>query len=461
MGDDGYRATLMDLYARRRFGMRPGLEVIEELLGAVGHPERSFSAIHVTGSKGKGSVSALAASILTATGERVGLFTSPHLVSYRERIRIGSRTIPRSAVVRGIGRLERAAARGLATGTLAREPTFFELTTALAFDWFCAEGVRHAVIEVGLGGRLDSTNVLRAPVGVLTTIELEHTDVLGPTLTDVAREKAGILHPGMRGVVGEVTDEPLREIGRSAAALGVPLERLGREIRVAGRTLGPRGQRVTLVTPAGEVADAELPLFGTFQASNAALAVAASQAYARAVGLPLSEEAIRKGLRSVRWRGRLERVARRPDLFFDVAHTPESARAVAVSLAEMLPFADPADNAVVFGCLADKRAGEMLEALAPLARTLVVVPVRSARGAAVEALRRAGTGRFPWVVQAEDAETGLAVARAATGADGFTLALGSDYLIGDLLRRREGVGSDEPDLSDPGVSAAAEGGGAR
>ncbi len=453
MGDDRYRATLQALYARRRFGMRPGLEVIRALLAGLDHPERAFTAIHVTGSKGKGSVAALAASVLAATGEPVGLFTSPHLVSYRERIRIGSRVIPRTAVVRGIARLTEEVRRGLATGGLEREPTFFELTTALAFDWFRAQEVRHAVIEVGLGGRLDSTNVLRAPVGILTTIELEHTDVLGPTLRDVAREKAGILHPGMRGLVGAVGPEPYEEIARIAAERGIPLERLGREVRVEARTLGPRGQRLTLATPAGELADVELPLFGTFQASNAALAVAASQAYARSVGLSLDEAAVREGLRSVRWRGRLERVARRPDLFFDVAHTPESARAVAASLAEMFPFSDPAENAIVFGCLVDKRSGEMLEALAPLARTLVVVPVRSARSAPVDALRRAGVGRFPKIVQADDAAAGLAVARAATGPDGLTLALGSDYLIGELLRARDGDGHEEPDLSDPGIAA--------
>lgn len=458
MTDDGYRATLESLYGRRRFGMRPGLEVIRALLDALGRPERTFRALHVTGSKGKGSVSALAASVLSATGEPVGLFTSPHLVSYRERIRIGRRAIPRSAVVRGVARLEAEAARGVADGRLAREPTFFELTTALAFDWFRQEGVRHAVIEVGLGGRLDSTNVLDAPVGVLTTIELEHTDVLGPTLTDVAREKAGILHPGMRGIVGESKPEALREIERSAAAAGVPLWHLGREVAAPDRSLGPRGQRLTVSTPHGTLEDVDLPLLGTFQAANAALAVAAAQEYARAVGLDLSESAIREGLRAVKWRGRLERVARKPDLFFDVAHTPESARAVAASLAEIYPLSDPAENAIVFGCLADKRVEEMLEALAPLARTLVVVPVRSGRALPLDALRRAGAGRFPKVVQAPSPSAGLAFARAATGAEGFTVALGSDYLIGELLRAREGGAAGEPDLSDPGVApAAAEG----
>lgn len=460
MTDPRYRDALAHLYGLRRFGMRPGLEVMRALLGALGDPQRTFRAIHVTGSKGKGSVSALAAAALASSGARVGLFTSPHLQSYRERVRIGDERIPPEAVVRGIARVEGASQKLLRSGGIDREPTFFEVTTALAFDWFRDEAVAWAVIEVGLGGRLDSTNVLDAPVGVITTIELEHTDILGPTLAHVAREKAGILHPGMRGLVGEVPDEARQVIDAHAREAGVPLWRLGDQIRIGPRTLSPSGQRFSIETPSRSLPKVDLPLLGGFQATNAALAVAAVDAFLAEVGASVPDRALLGGLRSTRWRGRLERVGRRPELYLDVAHTPESAHAVATSLAEISPFEDPSQNVLVFGCLAGKRADEILDRLSALADTVVLVPIRSDRAAPVSDLRRAALGRFRRIVQAPSAPDGLRLARAATASDGFTLAIGSDYLVGELLNALEGAPADEPDLADPIAPVVPPAGGA-
>ena len=153
----------------------------------------------------------------------------------------------------------------------------------------------------------------------------------------------------------------------------------------------------------------------------------------------------------MKWRGRLERISKRPETYIDVAHTPDSARSVAESLAEIVPLLDPAQSVVLFGCLSDKRVDAILDCLAPLARTIVVAPLRSVRGAPVEALRRSATGRFPRVVVAPDVSTGLALARVAVGPDGLLLATGSDYLVGEVLDTVEGRGDDEPDLSDPGL----------
>ena len=452
-----YRATLDELYRLRRFGMRPGLEVMQALLGRLGHPEHSFRAVHVTGSKGKGSVSAMAAAILSEVDPKVGLFTSPHLVSYRERIQVGRRPIPRSAVVDGVKRISATARDAEQAGDIDRFPTFFELTTLLAFDWFRRQGVRTAVVEVGLGGRLDSTNVVDAPVGVITTIELEHTEVLGPTLVEIAREKAGILKPGMHAVLGSLGDAPRAEVERIARSAGVPVSRLGVDLHVDGRDLGPTGQTFTVRTRHSTYPSLHLPLQGIFQPSNAALAVAAVEQFARASDRELAASAVRDGLARVRWRGRLERLAGRPEVFLDVAHTPESARAVTASLAEIYPFLDPEQNVVLFGCLSDKKAAEILDALSPLARTLIVAPLSSDRTMPGDELRRAGLGRFAKVVQAPDARAGIALARAAVGPDGFALVLGSDYLVGEVLRATEGGGDDEPDLSDP-VRPAAPGG---
>ncbi|MGA8302099.1 MAG: folylpolyglutamate synthase/dihydrofolate synthase family protein [Thermoplasmata archaeon] len=447
---EAYRATLDALFRRRRFGVRPGLEVISALLEALGHPERRFPSIHVTGSKGKGSVAVMAQSILTAHGMRTGLYTSPHLESYRERLRVDGRRITPREVVRGLTKVEAVALELERSGAIDRAPTFFEVTTALAFDWFAEAEVESAVVEVGIGGRLDATNVLDSKVGVLTTIELEHTDLLGDTLAAIAREKSGILRAGMTGVVGELPPEARAVVDAEARQRGVRLWHLGGNITVAARELSEEGQTFDVHFPGHTVERLSLPLLGRFQPGNAALAVAATARFGEATGRSLDDRLVRSALAKVAWPGRLERVGRRPELFYDVAHTPESARAVAQSLGEIFPLADATENAIVFGSLKGKNVARILDALAPLARTLVLVPVRSERGAPVSELRAQAIGRFPRIVLAPSAVEGLRLARTATGADGFTLVVGSDYLIGELLREAHG-GNDEPDLSDPGT----------
>ena len=447
---DGYRSALHELFQRRRFGIRPGLDTIQSLLHALGAPQRAFPSIHITGSKGKGSTAVMAQSILTAHGVRTGLFTSPHLVSFRERARIDGRSIPKSAVVAGLRRVEAVVKELESTGRIERPPTFFEVTTALAFDWFAREHADAAVVEVGIGGRLDSTNVLDSKVGVITTIELEHTELLGPDLASIAREKSGIFHPGMTGVVGELPPEARSVVESTARQMGVPLWHVDKEVRVDDRALSADGQTFSVRIPGHSFPRLFLPLLGRFQPSNAGLAVAAVARFAAATGRTVSSDAVAHGLAQVRWPGRLERVGRRPEVFFDVAHTPESAWMLAQSLAEISPLANPDESVIVFGCLREKDAGRILDALSPLARTLVVVPVRSDRGARPADLRVAAAGRFPRIVEARSAAEGLAVARAGTGPDGLTLVTGSDYLIGELLQGERP--SDEPDLSDPGVT---------
>jgi dihydrofolate synthase/folylpolyglutamate synthase len=450
VGREEYRATLDALYRRRRFGVRPGLEVISSLLAALDHPERTFPSVHVTGSKGKGSVAVMTQAILSAHGIRTGLYTSPHLESYRERIRVDERTISSEEVVRGVAKVERAAAELERTGTIDRPPTFFELTTALAFDEFARVGVQAAVVEVGIGGRLDATNVLDSKVGVVTTIELEHTEILGETLGEIAREKAGVLHAGMTGVVGELPPEAAKVVDAEARSRGVRLWHLGSEVAVGERELSEEGQSFEVHLPSRTIERISLPLFGRFQPGNAALAVAAAVRFGESTGLAISDESVRSALAALSWPGRLDRVARKPEMYYDVAHTPESARLVAQSLGEIFPLADPAENTIVFGSLRGKRVPRILDALAPLAHTLILVPIRSERGAPVAELRAQAIGRFPRIVLAPSAVEGVRLARVATGPEGFTLVIGSDYLIGELLRESHG-GNDEPDLSDPGT----------
>lgn len=450
---DAYAGALERLYQRRRFGLRPGLEVIGALLESLGHPEQRFRAIHITGSKGKGSVACMAAAILTESLGPTGLYTSPHLQSYRERIRIDGEPISVGEVLAGLERVE-GAERALAKShPELHAPTFFEATTALAFDHFARRKVAYAVIEVGIGGRWDATNVLGAPVAVVTSVELEHTEILGGTLEAIAREKAGILHPGARGVLGERKNEPVAVIEAEASRRGVPLWRLGSELTAVDRTLRPKGQEFTVRTPRGVRPRLRLPLEGPVQASNAALAVGASELFLDGLGRTLTDAHLRTALASVRWRGRLERIAGRPPLYLDVAHTPESVRAAAAGIAERLPLLDPAENAVLFGCVQGKAAGAMLETLSHLAEALILVPVRSERSRPTKELRVEAAGRFPRTVLAGSVADALPLLRAAVGPGGFGLVIGSDYLVGEVLDRLEGRSSGEPDLSDPMLAA--------
>ncbi|HTW39820.1 MAG TPA: folylpolyglutamate synthase/dihydrofolate synthase family protein [Thermoplasmata archaeon] len=456
MTREEYRATLEGLYRRRRFGIRPGLEVISALLASLGHPERAFPSIHVTGSKGKGSTAAMAQAILSAHGLPTALFTSPHLESYRERMRIDGRPIDPDAVVAGARRVEEHTEQLLADGTIDRAPTFFEVTTALAFDWFAREKVRAAVIEVGMGGRLDATNVLDSKVGAITTIELEHTELLGTTLGAIAHEKAGILHPGMTGVIGDLPPEARAVVDSEAKQRGVRLWHLGQELFVDAREIFEDGQTFEVQLPGRTVGGLSIPLHGRFQPDNAAVAVASVLRFTEATGTAVEDDAVRAGLANVRWPGRLERVGKRPPVFYDVAHTPDSARLVAQSLGEMFPLVDPGENAIVFGSLRGKNVVRILDALSPLAKTIVVVPIRSERSIPVVELKAQALGRFPRIVVARNPAEGVRLAKAATGTDGFALVVGSDYLIGELLRDAHG-GNDEPDLSDPGTEAPREG----
>lgn len=448
-----YREALAHLFRLRRFGAKPGLEVMRELLGALGNPQESLRAIHVAGSKGKGSVAAIAAGLLQATGRRTALYTSPHLVSYRERAQVDRAPIDREAVVDGLRRVADAESQLRRRGRIDREATFFEQTTALAFGWFRDRGATDAVIEVGLGGRLDATNLLESTVGVVSSIELEHTDVLGATREQIAREKAGIFHAGMDGVLGLLPDDAGRAV-EATAGPAVSLWRAGRELRVLERAADPRGQRLVLETPYGRREGLHLPLIGAHQGTNAAVALGAVERHLARQGGAIDDVQVRRGLAHVLWRARLERLSRRPELYLDVAHTPGSAEAARAALAEVSPLLDPDGGAVLFGCLADKNAEEILATVSALAATCVVVPVGSSRTADPAELARRARGHFRRVVQAPDAATGFALARAALREPGIGLVLGSDYLAGEILRLVEGTPSDEPDLSDPGVGPA-------
>jgi dihydrofolate synthase/folylpolyglutamate synthase len=368
-------------------GMRPGLERIEALLDALGRPERAYTLVQVGGTNGKGSTCAMLAAMLRAAGRRVGLYTSPHLVSFRERIRVDGEAIAEDAVVDGVEALGTLVARV--------DATVFEATTALALDHFAHERVDVAVLEVGLGGRVDSTTVGRPAVAVLGPIDIDHREFLGDTLHAIATEKAAILRSGT-GVSAAQPPEAAAVVLAQAARAGVPLLMEGRELSVTLRARSLAGQRIDCAGPGWRLDDLPLGLLGAYQPANALLAVTAARL------LEADERAIRQGLARARWPGRFELRRREGGwLVLDGAHNPAGARALAGSLEA---YFAAAPTAFVIGVLRDKDAAGILGPLLGRARRVVLTGFGSPRAAAPDDLRAHVPPTVPVSVAASAAE---------------------------------------------------------
>jgi dihydrofolate synthase/folylpolyglutamate synthase len=406
-------ARILALRGGERAGMRPGLERIEALLDAIGRPEQTFTIAQVGGTNGKGSTSAMLAAILQASGRRVGLYTSPHLRHYRERIRVDGRPISEADFVDGVEALGTLVAR--------LDATVFEAGTALALDHFCRARVDVAVLEVGLGGRLDATTVGRPEVVVLGPIDYDHQLELGDTLTAIAGEKAAIIRGGT-AFSARQDPEAAAVIERRAAQVGVPLQREGHELRVVPRGFTLEAQRLDLAGPDWALDDVACGLLGVFQPGNALLAAAA----ARALGA--GDAAIRAGLRAARWPGRFQVFRRDPIVILDGAHNPAGARALAASLSAYFPGRPVT---FVIGILADKDGAGILSALRPLAARVVLTASGNPRAAAPGALRALLPPALPVEIAASPSEA-LARATAEAGA-GIVCVAGSLSLIGDVL----------------------------
>ena len=272
-------SRLERLYARRTFGIKPGLDSIRALLRELGDPQESFRVLHVAGTDGKGSVCAMLDSVLRAAGLRTGLYTSPHLVRISERFRIGGAEIPDDAFFALLDEVEAAAARLVARG--APEPTFFETTTALCALWFAREGVKLAVAEVGMGGRLDATNVFLPAVSVITRIGMDHMQYLGDTLEKIALEKAGIAKPGVPLVLGAMPDEARAAILARAREVGAPAVFAPETVEVSRLRGDLAGQTLAVSSGAADYGRVKMRLAASYQVENSATAVAAAEAKAR------------------------------------------------------------------------------------------------------------------------------------------------------------------------------------
>lgn len=430
-----YREATAYLFGLRRFGWRPGLETIRGLLELVGDPQDRVPAVHVGGTNGKGSTAAMLAAILRAAGYRTGLYTSPHLMSFTERIRVNGASIDEAEVVRLTAELAAACA-----GRFAEEPappspgrlphpTFFELTTAMAFLHFARHEAEAAVIEVGLGGRLDSTNVIRPRAVLLTNVGLDHQAYLGGTLAEIAGEKAGIIKPGVP-VLTAAEGEGLTVFRRAASDRGAPLLAVAEAYRWRIRDADVAGLAFDLAGPAGSYDGLRIPLPGRHQVGNAVLAVAAAETLA-AQGFRIRPDAIREGLAGVSWPGRLQLVPGAPRILLDGAHNPPGSAVLGAFLAERR--ADLGRLALVFGVLKDKDWRAMLPHLLPVADALVLTRPPSERAEDPEAIR-AVCPAVPGLRVQPDVPEALALGRALAGSDGTVVATGSLYTVAAALR---------------------------
>ena len=429
------RAEVLDrLVALDTSGIKLGLENISALCAALGHPERAFRSVHVAGTNGKGSVAAMVHAALVAGGVRAGRYISPHLVDLTERFVIGNDPVS-AEDLDGAARDVLDCADALkAAGGLAVHPTFFEATTAIAFELFRRARVEVAVVEVGLGGRFDSTNIVPATIGAITSIGFDHQDLLGDTLEAIAFEKAGIITPGMTVVAGALPEEARRVVSTIAAAQRARLIVATADARIQSEWREGRAV-LTIETPDGRYGPLPLALRGAHQIGNALVAVRLVESV-RASGVTLSGGALERGLTEVEWPGRLEliHVQDGGHVLLDAAHNVDGARALAAYLQRW----HPERPTLVIGVMRDKDVAGIIDALLPVVSSVVATAADTPRALpARELAGRLVSCGAPAAVRAEPDP--VAAVEQAIAMGNTVCVAGSVFLIGavrDALRRR-------------------------
>lgn len=424
-------------YAFARFPNAPRLsderklERMEQILARLGNPHRQFPSLLIAGTKGKGSTAALLESVLRAAGYRTGLYTSPHLHTFRERFRVNGELVTREQVIRGTEQLQQVAVE-------FPYATFFEWVTALGLAYFASQNIEIAVVEVGLGGRLDCTNVLTPRVSVITPISYDHMEILGHTLDAIAREKAGIIKPNVPVVVAPQAPEAREAILAIDAAVGAPLVNVAQEWR----------WRLVRATPQGQVVDYRpvnrdgwetyvLPLLGPHQRVNLAAALATLNSL-RAQGWRIPADAVQQGIASVEWHVRFEILDRDPAVVADGAHNRASAHELVRTLDEVFPGA-PVH--FIFGASDDKDIAGMLEELTPCAASITFTQSHHTRAAAPDALAALFHNGIE-ISSAADVSHALEHARAAAAAADVICVTGSLFVASEaraLILPRRGI----------------------
>ena len=413
------------------------------LLEAMNHPERTFPSVLIAGTNGKGSTAATLASILRVSGLKTGLYTSPHLVRINERIRVNGVEISDDEFARQHGEIDAIAERLVGQGELPWHPSFFEMMTAIAFAHFAREKVDIAVLEVGMGGRLDATNVVEPLVSVIADISLDHQKFLGNTVGEIAREKAGIIRP--RGVVVTLPQQPeandvigntildLDAIGVSAVPYVPPVSPASPEYRVPSTEKNSTPRYRYPLQVMGKQILVESPLVGRHQLRNVALAIAAAEEVGKKGLLGITSESIERGIRETVWPGRFQVQPARngwPEMVLDVAHNPAGAWALRSGLSERY---EDRPLIFVFGAMRDKAISEMMEILFPLALRVIATRPENPRAASPEEIQQAAHRTGAEIETVADVKRALERARVLAGAETAIVVTGSIYLVGEAV----------------------------
>ncbi len=424
-----YEEAITFLHSLGKFGVNLGLGRTLALLDATGSPHLKLKGIHVAGTNGKGSVAAMTASVLRAAGFRAGLYTSPHLSSYTERISVNGRPIPGARLADLIARL-RPHFEAVAHDPALGPPTEFEMGTVVAFLYFADEAVDYAVVEVGLGGRFDATNVITPLASVITHVDMDHREKLGDTIEEIAFEKAGIIKPGVPVVVGLQHPAALAVIRRVAAESSARVDVVGEDILYERTRHDAEGQGFRIAVGGKDLGELYIPLLGSHQVENAACAVGAIEALRRH-GVNVEKDALRKGLKLTRWPGRLEILQRRPLVLVDGAHNLDGMERLAQAVPEV---AGGRHVTAVVGISRDKPVREMVCLVAGFASCVIATRASSSRLGGVDPSvivdLAASEGRE--VLAASSATMAADEGLVRAGEDGALVVCGSLYLVGEV-----------------------------
>jgi dihydrofolate synthase / folylpolyglutamate synthase len=416
-----------ELGSNRKFD----LDHMRVLAEALGNPQRRFASVLIAGTNGKGSTAATLASILQTAGHRTGLYTSPHLQRINERIRVNSEQISDPELAEIHGRVENIAADLVSHGKLPHPPSFFEMVTAMAFEYFASAGVEIAVLEVGMGGRLDATNIVDPCISVITDIALDHQQFLGNTIGEIAKEKAGIIRP--KGTVVMLPQHP-----EANDVLGnIAMERQARAISAVEYVpdVSPAGNsrdgvdRTYALQVLGQEITVDSPLIGRHQLRNTALAIAAA-AEVNNCGFKVTAGDIERGIRNTRWPGRLQIIPGSPRLLLDVAHNPAGAWALRSGL---LTYFEDVPLTILFGAMRDKAITEMTQILFPLADRVIATQPDNPRAATPADIAELAASTSAEIVREPDIAKALQRARATTPPNGLVVVTGSIYLVGAVM----------------------------
>lgn len=412
-----------------RFSIRPGLERMEYLMEALGHPERRLKFVHIAGTNGKGSTAAFLDAILREAGQDTGMFTSPYIETFHSRIRYNGTPIKTEELLALIERIRPIVEemRNHEVGT----PTEFEVVTALALLYFATVTYPDIVIwETGLGGRLDSTNIVHPLASIITNVGLDHMNILGETRADIAREKAGIIKSGVPVIMGRMHPDALAVLEETAQAKKATMYRAGREY-TAERQLAEGREHLTFTGPFGRLENSELGLYGAHQADNAAAALMTIQVLRSYYALYVDDEHMRNGLACAKWPGRFERIAEKPDMIFDGAHNVDGIKALKQTLDDYYPGQR---IRLVFSALGDKEYAQMVAELAPACAEVWVARTAHPRAAEPEKIAAVFQQVIPGIPVHvyENGTEAWEAARTNAGPEDVILVAGSLYFISDV-----------------------------